>query len=102
MQLNCIYYKPADKYQKGLHKKDILAYEEISRIIHFFGSKFEFKKFRFTGGQPLARRDVFDFFDEGKKIKDKFGLKIGLTTNWTLLCGNAMRLKNSGQYCKVH
>ena len=94
--LNCIYCNPADMYQKGLHKKDILSYEEILRTIHFFAGKFEFKKFRFTGGEPLSRRHVFDFFDEVKKIKDKFGLKIGLTTNGTLLCGKATRLKNSG------
>ena len=94
--INCIYCNPSDVYQKGLHKKDILSYEEILKVMHFFAGTFEFKKFRFTGGEPLVRRDVFDFFAELKKIKDKFDLKIGLTTNGTLLCGNTRHLKNSG------
>lgn len=94
--LNCIYCNPLNEVQRGFHKEDILSYEELLKIIHFFAETFEFKKFRFTGGEPLARRGVFDFFDEIKKIKDKFNFQIGLTTNGTLLSGNTMRLKNSG------
>ena len=94
--LNCIYCNPSGENQKSLHKENILTYEELLKIIHFFAETFEFKKIRFTGGEPLVRKGVFDFFDEVKKIKDKFNLQIGLTTNGIFLSGNMIRLKKSG------
>ena len=93
---NCIYCNPADDNQFFNNKKNILTYEEILRIIYIFADKLEFKKIRFTGGEPLVRKGVFGFFDEVKKLKDKLNLQLGITTNGTLLKGNTERLKNSG------
>ena len=93
---NCIYCNPSDGDHFLVSKNNILTYEEILRIIHIFADKLEFKKIRFTGGEPLVRKSVFEFFNEVKKIKDKFNLQLGITTNGTLLEGNAQRLKNTG------
>jgi len=93
---NCIYCNPSGGDHFLVSKKNILTYEEILRVIHIFADKLEFKKIRFTGGEPLVRKGVFDFFDEVREIKDKFNLQLGITTNGTLLNGNAQQLKNSG------
>ena len=94
--LNCIYCNPDNHLQFGFNKAKILSFEEIYKIIRIFAGSLQFKKIRFTGGEPLIRKGVFDLFEEVKKIKDEFDIQLGITTNGTLLKGNALRLKNSG------
>ena len=94
--LNCIYCNPDHHIHFGFNKDQILSYEEILKIIRIFAGSLQFKKIRFTGGEPLVRRGVFDLFEKVKKIKDEFDIQFGITTNGTLLKGNALRLKNSG------
>lgn len=92
---NCIYCNPEKIYAD---KEDFsrLTLNEILRIIELFAGKLEFNKFRFTGGEPLVRKGIFEFFDKVKKLKSIYGFTAGITTNGSLLNGNAKRLKNSG------
>jgi len=93
--LNCLYCNPDNSAYDKLLKQNILTYNELLRLIKIFG-KAGIKKIRFTGGEPLARKSVFDFFDEVKQLKDEFNFEIGITTNATLLNGNVHRLKEAG------
>jgi len=92
---NCIYCNP-NRLDSELTKKNILSFEEILRVIEIFAKKLEFKKFRFTGGEPLVRRDVFSFFREVQKLKNIYGFTTGITTNGSLLKGRTDELKASG------
>jgi len=92
---NCIYCNP-NRLDSKLTKKNILSFEEILRVIEIFAKELEFKKFRFTGGEPLVRRDVFSFFREVQKLKNIYGFSTGITTNGSLLKDRTDELKASG------
>jgi len=59
--LRCRYCMPEVGVGKYRHQ-DILRFEEVDRAIRIF-RELGFIKFRFTGGEPLLRRGVFDFFE---------------------------------------
>ncbi|HED08883.1 MAG TPA: GTP 3',8-cyclase MoaA [Ignavibacteria bacterium] len=92
---NCIYCNP-NKLNDKFGKMNLLSFEELLRVIEIFAGELEFKKFRFTGGEPLIRRDVFKFFGDVGKLKSIYGFKTGITTNGSLLKGRVGELKNSG------
>ena len=92
---NCVYCNP-NKLNARNDKANILSFEELLRVIEIFAKELEFKKFRFTGGEPLVRRDVFNFFREVKKLKSIYGFKTGITTNGSLLKGRTREFKASG------
>lgn len=59
-------------------KRSLLSFEEIIRIVRAF-SKLGVKKVRFTGGEPLIRRDFSSLLIETSEIDGICSL--GLTTN---------------------
>src|SRR5262244_2822595 len=77
----CNYCMPQE-LQEWLPREDILSFEETLRLIRI-ASELGVSKIRITGGEPLTRRDVVQFFRMLPKIK---GLQdVGLSTNGTLL-----------------
>ncbi len=94
--LNCIYCNPAGSGSIKLDKRSVLSYDEILRLIDIFAGRLGIKKIRFTGGEPLVRKDILYFFEEVYKKKLKYGFETGLTTNGTLLEDKLESLKNSG------
>ncbi|MBU1679248.1 MAG: GTP 3',8-cyclase MoaA [Bacteroidetes bacterium] len=91
---NCIYCNPSS-ILGGAAKDDLLSFEELLRLIEFFATKLEFKKFRFTGGEPLVRKGIFEFLEEVGKLKRKYGFTTGLTTNGSLLKGKTALLRET-------
>jgi len=59
--LRCRYCMPEEGVEKFNHR-DILRFEEINRILRM-SRELGIKKFRFTGGEPLLRKGVLDFFE---------------------------------------
>lgn len=59
--LRCRYCMPEEGVEKFSHR-DILTFEEIRRVLRISG-ELGIKKFRFTGGEPLLRKGVFEFFE---------------------------------------
>jgi cyclic pyranopterin phosphate synthase len=94
--LNCIYCNPEYQNFEKLQGEDILSYDELIRLIKIFLNYFQIKKIRFTGGEPLERRGVLDFFKMLRQVKQKNNFEFCLTTNGTLLEGNISRLKDLG------
>lgn len=92
---NCIYCNPSGTSDLSKNN-DLLNFEDLLRLIELFISKYDFKKFRFTGGEPLIRNGIFDFFNDLNKLKSKYGFTTGLTTNGSLLKGNVGLLYNNG------
>ena len=77
----CLYCMPQE-LQEWLPHKEILSYEELARIVRV-GASLGVTKLRVTGGEPLTRRGVLDFFSllaEIPAIRD-----LGVSTNGSLL-----------------
>ncbi len=94
--LNCIYCNPADAKIKKLQRNEILSYDELLRLINIFTGKLGVKKIRFTGGEPLVRKDIIHFFESVSLLKQQYGFEFGLTTNGTLLEDKLDSLKRFG------
>jgi len=76
-------------------KSEILTFEEIERIIKIF-LELGFNKIRFTGGEPLARKDVGSLFKRINKLKANFDFEMLITTNGALIEGNLNEYKRNG------
>lgn len=83
--LNCIYCNPNNQIFSSLKNNSILSYEELIRLIRILVRDCEVKKVRFTGGEPLIRKDIVKFFQMLSEVKKRFPFEIGITTNGTLL-----------------
>ena len=92
----CSYCMPAeiygDRYQ-FLSRKDLLSFEEITRLVRIcvgLGSK----KIRLTGGEPLVRSDIEELVSLLSSIN---GVKdLAMTTNGYMLAEKADVLKAAG------
>ncbi len=90
--LRCRYCMPEEGIPLISHQ-DILAYEEILRIVRVFASE-GISKVRLTGGEPLVRKGIVDFvarLSQIEEIKD-----LSLTTNGLLLKDLAEVLRQAG------
>ncbi len=76
-----------------LSQSEILTYEEILRVVRV-ATRLGISKVRVTGGEPLVRKGVYDFFE---KLIATEGLKdVSLTTNGVLLKNNLLKIKSAG------
>lgn len=90
--LRCTYCMPEEGV-KLLDHKDILSFEEITKIIKIAVNK-GIDKIRLTGGEPLVRHGIIDLVSMISKIK---GIKdFGMTTNGIYLHEYAQKLKDAG------
>lgn len=90
--LRCSYCMPKEGIS-ALGHEDVLAYEEIIRIVKI-AVNLGIAKVRITGGEPLVRRGVVDFISRLAEIP---GLTdISLTTNGILLAPFAVPLFKAG------
>jgi len=88
----CTYCMPFDEYT-WIDKKEILSFEEITRLTRLF-VKLGVHKIRLTGGEPLVRQSIEELIGQLSQIH---GLKdISLTTNGSLLAEKAASLKSAG------
>jgi len=94
--LNCLYCNPLAKDRTFVPAGSLLSDDELLRLITLFISEFRFRKIRFTGGEPLVRRGIFDLLEKVNGLKKSFGFETGITTNGTLLGRNIVELKRSG------
>ncbi len=90
--LRCKYCMPEEGVPALAHN-EVLGFEEIARIVKVLAS-LGIKKVRFTGGEPLVRKDFVKLVD---MVHRTDGIeKISVTTNGVLLPSMAQKLKNVG------
>lgn len=77
--LRCFYCMPENGIQY-VHRKDLLSFEEMTRMIYAFG-ELGINKLRITGGEPFVRKGIMDFLSEVSKCPDID--QINITTNGT-------------------
>src|ERR1044071_7984031 len=88
----CSYCMPLDEYE-WINKKEILTFEEISRLATLFVA-LGVKKIRLTGGEPLVRQNLDRLVEKRSGID---GLEdLCLTTNGALLADKVAALKEAG------
>lgn len=90
--LRCQYCMPEQQYV-WLPKRDILTFEEISRLVDVF-TALGVEKIRLTGGEPLLRRDLpvlVRLLAAKPAIRD-----LALTSNGVLLTQHAKALLDAG------
>jgi cyclic pyranopterin phosphate synthase len=88
--LRCEYCMPEEHYV-WLPRRDILAYEEIARLVKIFRSV-GVDEVHLTGGEPLVRRDLPDLVRLlAPEVPD-----LALTTNGVLLSSMAEPLRGAG------
>ena len=88
----CSYCMPLDEYE-WINKKEILTFEEISRLATIFVG-LGVEKIRLTGGEPLVRQNLDKLV---AKLSSIAGLQdLCLTTNGALLAEKVAALKASG------
>lgn len=91
----CVYCMPREVFDREhafLPRRDLLSFEEITRLVRIFAAR-GVRKIRLTGGEPLLRKGV-----EGlvAMLADIGGLELTLTTNGILLPRMAERLAKAG------
>lgn len=88
----CTYCMPDDEYV-WIARREILSFEEISRLARLFVA-LGVDKIRLTGGEPLLRRDLDNLIRQLAAIE---GLQdLCLTTNGSLLAEQAEALATAG------
>ena len=90
--LRCVYCMPLDGLN-WLKRESILTFEEITQIVGTM-VPMGLRKVRFTGGEPLVRKDLPDLVKmiaEFPEIED-----ISLSTNAVLLAEQGPRLRDAG------
>lgn len=96
----CSYCMPKevfDKHYEFLPHRDLLSFEEITRLARIFAS-LGVQKLRLTGGEPLLRRNIETLIAQLAELRTPEGapLDLTLTTNGSLLARKARALKDAG------
>ncbi len=84
--LKCIYCHNEGERNSGGE----ITVEEVARIVRI-ATKYGVDRVKFSGGEPLLRRDLEDILKALPPLKD-----VSLTTNGTLLAPMAKRLREAG------
>ena len=91
--LRCTYCMP--EKMTFLNKKEVLTFEEMFKLCSGF-IQLGIKKIRITGGEPLVRKGIMDFFEMLKPYLSSHLEELTLTTNGTQLHKYADQLYASG------
>lgn len=94
--LNCVYCNPVSTGDSSNNYNVILSNREITGLVILFLDHFEFNKIRLTGGEPFARKNIIELFEDLSLLKKKYSFQLSVTTNGTLLNGNLKNLKELG------
>lgn len=96
----CVYCMPKqvfDKNYRFLPHKELLSFEEISRVAQLF-IEHGVEKIRITGGEPLLRKNLENLIAMLSRLKTVSGKApdLTLTTNGAILAQKAQVLKDAG------
>ena len=90
--LRCFYCMPENGI-KYMNRKDLLSFEEMTRLIRVFGD-LGVSKVRITGGEPFVRKGIMSFL---KGISELETIKeINITTNGTFTVEQIPALEKMG------
>ena len=89
----CSYCMPADREYDFLDRDELLAFDEIERLVRLF-ARLGVEKIRITGGEPLLRPSLEELV---ARLSDVEGVgDLAMTTNGYLLARHADELREAG------
>lgn len=96
----CTYCMPKEVFDQNysyLAHKELLSFEEITRLSNIFAT-LGVEKIRLTGGEPLLRKNLEVLIEMLAAIRTPAGKPLGLTltTNGSILAQKNSCLKSSG------
>ena len=96
----CTYCMPKEVFDQNypyLSHKELLSFEEITRLTSIF-STLGVEKIRLTGGEPLLRKNIEVLIEMLSQVRSPTGkaLDLTLTTNGSILRKKAAALKAAG------
>jgi cyclic pyranopterin phosphate synthase len=89
--LNCIYCHHEGECSYSNNGRKEITIDEIENLLEV-SKDLGIKKVRFTGGEPLLRKDIVEIVE----IASKYMEDISISTNGTLLSGRISDLKKAG------
>ncbi|MEM1418839.1 MAG: GTP 3',8-cyclase MoaA, partial [Myxococcota bacterium] len=91
--LACVYCMPPGGEEEHAVRKELLSFEEAARVVQVFAAQ-GIRRVRFTGGEPLVRKDVVRLVELVHRRTPVEELV--MTTNATRLAELARPLRNAG------
>ena len=91
--LACVYCMPPSGEDEHAIRRDLLTFEEAARVVSVFAAA-GIRRVRFTGGEPLVRRDIVRLVELVHRRTDVEQLV--MTTNATRLSELARPLREAG------
>lgn len=93
--LACVYCMPPSGEDEHAVRRDLLTFEEAARIVSVFGAA-GIRRVRFTGGEPLVRKDIVRLVELVHRRTEVEELV--MTTNATRLSELARPLRDAGLF----
>ena len=91
--LACLYCMPPGGEEDHGLRRELLTFEEAARLVTVFAAG-GVRRVRFTGGEPLVRKDVVRLVE---RVKGRCpSLRLAMTTNATRLAELAVPLRDAG------
>ncbi len=94
--LNCFYCNPKENKSESVRYQQNLTLYELVRLVKLFVLEFNIRKIRFTGGEPMIRKDIIPLFERLYDLKQSHGFQLALTSNGTTLAPHLERLQQLG------
>jgi cyclic pyranopterin phosphate synthase len=91
--LACVYCMPPGGEAEHAVRKELLTFEEAARLVRVFAAM-GIRRVRFTGGEPLVRKDVVQLVELVRRTTEVE--RLALTTNATRLAELARPLRDAG------
>jgi len=89
----CVYCMPPGGEEDHAVRPELLAFEEAARLVSIF-ARMGVERVRFTGGEPLVRRDVVRLV---RLVREQSGVsQLVMTTNASRLAALAAALREAG------
>jgi len=91
--LACVYCMPPSGEDEHAVRRDLLTFEEAARLVSVFAAA-GIRRVRFTGGEPLVRRDIVRLVELVRRRTEVE--RLVMTTNATRLSELARPLRDAG------
>lgn len=94
--LNCFYCNPKHNKTQSVRYQENLTLYELHRLVRLFVCELGVKKVRFTGGEPMIRKDIIPLFERVGELKRSHEVQFALTSNGTTLAPHLETLRRLG------
>lgn len=88
----CVYWDPSLSLSSQQERYTELSFDNLLKLIRVFVTELGITEIKFTGGEPLDRKNVFRFFKKLSEFNQNYKIDFGITTNGLKLYENIDKL----------